>query len=105
MKYFEFDQNNSGGRHIKDPARGIGPNVWILAKDAEDAANKARAIGIYFDGVASGYDCGCCGDRWHYPSGPGQDAPEVNQYSFSDHPVVYVHEEGTIREIKKHIED
>ena len=29
-----------------------------------EANTKACDIGIYFDGVANGADCECCGDRW-----------------------------------------
>jgi len=68
-KFYEFDQNNSGGRfHIDDKA-GLGPSVWIEATSLGDAIHRAMDIGIYFDGCDSGRDCRCCGDRWHISHG------------------------------------
>lgn len=32
-KFWEFDQNNSGGSFDIDDERGIGPSVWIEAID------------------------------------------------------------------------
>ena len=60
MPLFQFRQNNSGGRWI-------GPkNVVIKADDAAQANDiAANSRDIYFDGVAKGIDCDCCGDRWH----------------------------------------
>lgn len=60
MPLFQFRQNNSGGRLI-------GPkNVVIEADNAAEANDiAANSRDIYFDGVAKGIDCDCCGDRWH----------------------------------------
>ena len=60
MPLFQFRQNNSGGRFI-------GPkNVVIQAENAADANDIAQnSQDIYFNGVAKGIDCDCCGDRWH----------------------------------------
>ena len=30
-----------------------------------DANDIAQGNGIYFNGVADGIDCDCCGDRWY----------------------------------------
>lgn len=58
LKRFTFEQNNSGGAYI-------GPTkVTVLAKSADEANRKAEEKGVYFDGVAFGVDCECCGDRW-----------------------------------------
>lgn len=63
--FYTYRQNNSGGNfHIK-PTDGICEYVIIEANSADDANERAEDIGLYFDGCRSGYDCKCCGDRWH----------------------------------------
>ena len=62
-KVYLFDQNNSGGIFIVDDK--VCPRVYITAKNSKEANEKAESIGIYFDGVANGLDCPCCGDRWN----------------------------------------
>lgn len=62
--FYTFSQNNSGGGFDHDGARGIAQYVVIEADSAEDANERANEIGLYFDGVDSGDDCDCCGDRW-----------------------------------------
>lgn len=64
-KWFEFRQNNSGGRFDHDSEVGIGIYVWVQADNAEHANYRAERIGLYFDGCADGRDCDCCGDRWY----------------------------------------
>ena len=67
MAYYIYRQNNSGGHYDIDLDVGLNVNV-IVEADSEDEANtKAKAIGIYFDGVRGGIDCECCGDRWSSP--------------------------------------
>ncbi len=62
VKYFTFGQNNSGGGfHVTDD---YGEYVIIAAVDVDDANERAKKLGLYFDGVDSGQDCECCGDRW-----------------------------------------
>lgn len=63
-KYFEFNQNNSGGSFEVDEKAGIGHSVIIEANNAIHANAIAENIGIYFNGCDSGSDCPCCGDRW-----------------------------------------
>jgi hypothetical protein len=58
MKWFKFRQNNSFGHFVGTPL------VFIQAYNAEHANDIARHKGIYFNGVADGIDCDCCGDRW-----------------------------------------
>lgn len=70
-KFFEFNQNNSGGTFITDASRGIGEYVIIEAADAKEANSLAQQKGLYFDGCESGQDCDCCGDRWYDPSACG----------------------------------
>jgi hypothetical protein len=62
-RHYHFQQNNSGGRIIINESQGIGPHVWIQATTEKDAIRRAKAIGLYFDGVATGRDCDCCGER------------------------------------------
>jgi hypothetical protein len=65
MAFYQYRQNNSGGRFDIDEADGITVNVIIEADSAEDADSRAEDIGIYFDGCDGGRDCPCCGDRWY----------------------------------------
>ena len=60
MRLFQFRQNNSGGQYM-------GPKfVGVKADDADQANQIAQEQGpVYFDGVADGIDCDCCGDRWY----------------------------------------
>ncbi len=60
MPLFQFRQNNSGGQYM-------GPKFVVVKADDADQANQiAQDQGpVYFDGVADGRDCDCCGDRWY----------------------------------------
>ena len=62
MKYFLFRQNNSFGAF--DFNENVGVNVVIVAASEREAIEKAEEVGCYWNGVADGYDCECCGDRW-----------------------------------------
>jgi hypothetical protein len=99
-KYYEFDQNNSGGRFDVDDERGIGPSVWIEAVDVAQASSRAEDIGIYFEGVREGRDCECCGDRWSRPwRDDGKDKPEPN---FGWTKTAYIHQlDGEIIRVLK----
>lgn len=77
MMFFHFSQNNSGGSFDFDEDRGITHHVVIEAKSKDHASAIAQDIGIYFDGVRKGMDCGCCGDRWYEPYADGDDTPKV----------------------------
>ena len=96
--FYTFSQNNSGGGFMKLPERGIAHYVIVEGKNANDANNKAQIIGIYFNGVGSGDDCDCCGDRWEpVTDDDGTSEPTVgdktiSEYAsgiFGDH--IYVH--------------
>lgn len=63
--WYEYNQNNSGGTHVYDDNRGLSECVFIEADSAKEADRYAKSIGIYFEGVDSGRDCDCCGDRWY----------------------------------------
>lgn len=99
--FYTYDQNNSGGGFDCDD--NVCQHVIIEAADADDADSRAEALGIYFNGVAAGIDCECCGDRW-YPASPwrdGTDTPQVygktvdanwrSKYSAWTDPAVIVH--------------
>jgi len=58
---YNFDQNNSGGYYVK-PAQNI---IVKDARDEKHAIEIALKAGMYFNGVADGTDCDCCGDRWN----------------------------------------
>ena len=60
MPLFQFRQNNCGGQYM-------GPKFVVVKADDADQANQiAQDQGpVYFDGVADGRDCDCCGDRWY----------------------------------------
>lgn len=65
MKFYEYTQNNSGGAlHYDDK---ICHRLFIEADTVDEANEKALELGVYFDGVREGRDCGCCGDRWSEP--------------------------------------
>jgi hypothetical protein len=63
MKYYEFTQNNSGGRFYTDDK--LCHRLIIQAIDENEAISKAESLGCYWNGVSKGYDCDCCGDRWY----------------------------------------
>lgn len=65
MKFYLFDQNNSGGHMVVEEDRGIGSAVVIEAESVKAAEDRAETIGVYFDGVRKSRDCPCCGDRWY----------------------------------------
>ena len=57
MMFYDFWQNNSGGKLIINDK--VAPIVWIEARNASEANAIAESIGIIFD-----EGCECCGDRW-----------------------------------------
>ena len=65
LKWFCFDQNNSGGSFVVD--KKLCHKVYIQAYTQEEALEKGIAMGIYLDGVENDQDCACCGDRWYEP--------------------------------------
>lgn len=72
MRWFEYNQNNSGGAFN-------GPLfVLVEAQNAAEADFRATHYGpVYFDGVDEGSDCECCGDRWHRAWGEGDPEPLI----------------------------
>jgi len=62
MAFYEYRQNNSGGR-FSGPAR----NIYIEADTVEEANNIFLSLdGCYFDPEYR-RDCSCCGTRWSEP--------------------------------------
>ena len=73
LKWFRFNQNNSGGYFIKDEL--VCEDVFIQDVSADNAAEKARAI---FEDGRDDY-CQCCGERWYLSvdDDEGTNEPEV----------------------------
>jgi hypothetical protein len=84
LHWYEYRQNNSGGSfHMNDD---VSVYVLVEAEDDVQAEREALEAGIYFDGVAAGFDCSCCGDRWY----EGEKLEEFRIYQlFSDEHTLY----------------
>jgi hypothetical protein len=63
MNFYEFCQNNTGGSFVVNDK--LCHRLIIEAKDGRAANRIAEDLGCYWDGVDSGMDCPCCGDRWY----------------------------------------
>lgn len=72
MSFYTYRQNNSGG-FFDEPAL----YVIVEADDSEEADERALTVGVYFDGIAEGLDCECCGDRWDRANNKGTESPEI----------------------------
>jgi hypothetical protein len=59
LRWYEFDQNNSGG--VFELSATVGHRVLVQACSAEVANRIAEDCGLYFGGYG---DCQCCGSRW-----------------------------------------
>jgi len=77
--FFDYSQNNSGGRFTK-PAQ----YVIVEANSADEANSRAEEIGLYFDGYG---DCECCGSRWssQWKDEKGTKQPTIYGSSLSNH--------------------
>ena len=82
MSYFKFRQNNSFGVF-----RGA-PLIFIQADNAADANRIAQNHGVYFNGIADGLDCDCCGDRW-YPVSDDDAQDQPSSYGYGGGVTVY----------------
>lgn len=103
MKFYEFGQNNSGGSFVVDDK--LCHRVVIEADNAEVANQKAESLGIYFDGVSSGSDCECCGDRW-YPCDEYDTIDDIDdlqnladQYGWTTPDIRVFYSDGSVKEI------
>ena len=65
LKYYLFNQNNSGGSFVVD--NNLCHRVMIQARNEQEANNIAEEMGVYFNGCERDMDCECCGDRWYHP--------------------------------------
>ncbi|MDR3445952.1 hypothetical protein [Dyella sp.] len=76
LKWFHFNQNNSGGRFIINDT--VAEDVLIQARSAEEAINRATVL---FEDY-SDY-CSCCGERWSYrvEDKEGTDDPTIHGVS------------------------
>lgn len=83
--FYHYSQKNSFGTFDKNVEDGIGTDVIIEAYSAQDANERAKKIGIYFDGVEKGVDCSCCGDRWYKcHDGEGAINPTINNKALDE---------------------
>lgn len=62
-KFYEFNQNNSGGSFIT--TQDLAHRVIIEANSSNEADIIGENLGMYWDGCSTGNDCPCCGDRWY----------------------------------------
>ena len=89
LLWFDFDQNNSGGRFVYSD--NVGLNVYIQATSAKEANSRAEDVEVYFNGASveyedgeeysTGPDCPCCGDRWYEASDGEAEFPKIGMYS------------------------
>ena len=75
MNWYKFSQNNSGGSFITNDK--VCHMLYIEAGTFKEAVIKAESLGCYWNGVADGIDCPCCGDRWSTWS---DDPIDINKY-------------------------
>lgn len=75
-KFYEFNQNNSGGGFDVDDK--VCNRLFIEATSSDEAISKAENLGCYWNGVDNGMDCECCGDRW-YPQSDYVDLNNMNK--------------------------
>ena len=83
--FFHYWQNNSGGEfQVNDK---VCQHVVVEADDPRHANDRARDIGLYFDGVSRHIDCECCGDRWRrqWIEEAGDVGPMINGLLVEDH--------------------
>lgn len=85
--FYTYRQNNSGGSF--KITKKIKHYVIIEADSAKEANEKAKKVGIYFNGVEKDIDCPCCGDRWRKADDPyfgtdGTKEPEIYGQSVRD---------------------
>lgn len=75
MGFYTFHQINSGGSFHRNS--DVREYVIVEGTDLDDITKRAERIGLYFNGVDTGDDCECCGDRWHEPYGDMTEVPMI----------------------------
>lgn len=83
--FYTFTQNNSGGDFVINDR--VCHFVIIEADSAVQANDKAKNIGIYFNGVMAEIDCSCCGDRWYsqWNDAESEETPMIRDKSPSEY--------------------
>ena len=73
LKWYEYDQNNSGGYFIEDDM--VCEVVFIQAKNYQEANSIS-------DQLFGGRDsfCSCCGERWSHVYGEDEGYSEPHHY-------------------------
>lgn len=106
-RFYTFGQNNSGGRWVYDEGKGITQQVIVEASSSVEAAARAEAIGLYWDGASDdGPDCPCCGDRWYQPfRDDGDDTPTVYGRPASEFAATAMWKESTPKPVCVHYLD
>jgi hypothetical protein len=101
---YRYRQNNSGGHFIVSDS--VAETVFIEATSPKEADAKAKSVGIYFDGVETGQDCSCCGDRWSscsefdWSKEPFEGDPfEFGRWSSVGEVVIVYYEDGSKRRV------
>lgn len=83
MPFYNFTQNNSGGRFWIEKDRSAHTMI-IEASSEQEAVDRAFGhTGMY---INDGQDCPCCGDRWStYSNGPyDEPRPSYGQYTVGE---------------------
>jgi len=80
LKWYCFRQNNTGGFFITDDK--VCHKIYIEAESFKEAVEKAEELGCYWNGVSSGHDCPCCGDRWNKWNDDSMDFNEIQNKTF-----------------------
>lgn len=82
LKWYKYDQNNSGGFFIRNDR--VAHTVLVQAANNRIADLVAQDIGIYFDGCSNDRDCYCCGDRWYRAYNPVEKFDVYTPYDEDD---------------------
>lgn len=89
VRYYDFSQNNSGGRW--KVSEDYAENTIIAARCVREANDRAEELGIYFDGCTKELDCDCCGDRW---CSQWTESEDVEPLIYGKQPKDYLIEDG-----------
>lgn len=80
--FYTFIQNNSGGEWIFN--ENLAHFTIVEANTYDDALEIAEKLEIYFNGVARGIDCSCCGDRWDDYNNNNSQTPKIYEKDISE---------------------
>ena len=82
-KFYTFYQNNIHGDFILND--NLTTEVIVEAHNADEANERFKALGGYFNGLLKQIDCPCCGDRWQAQYKGGTETPTVFDVSVWSH--------------------